>query len=124
LDFDLPETARFWLILKFAHAQDGLLRVFHYDSMELVGAARSYFGGLLCAAWSPDGKYIVAGGEDDLVTVYRYSGIKKLCVSELKEIFLPLCVVGVVGGRKKEEEGRRKKEEGRRKKEEGRRKEE
>jgi hypothetical protein len=51
--------------------QDGLLRVFHYDSMELVGAARSYFGGLLCAAWSPDGKYIVAGGEDDLVTVYR-----------------------------------------------------
>jgi hypothetical protein len=59
-------------ISKFAHAQDGLLRVFHYDSMELVGAARSYFGGLLCAAWSPDGKYIVAGGEDDLVTVYRY----------------------------------------------------
>ncbi len=62
---------------KIAHAQDGLLRVFHYDSMELVGAARSYFGGLLCAAWSPDGKYIVAGGEDDLVTVYRYSAIIK-----------------------------------------------
>jgi WD40 repeat protein len=40
--------------------------------MELVGTARSYFGGLLCAAWSPDGKYIVAGGEDDLVTVYRF----------------------------------------------------
>jgi hypothetical protein len=71
LDFGFPKIA------KFAHAQDGLLRVFHYDSMELVGAARSYFGGLLCAAWSPDGKYIVAGGEDDLVTVYRYSGIIK-----------------------------------------------
>lgn len=24
---------------------------------------------LLCVCWSPDGKYIVAGGEDDLVTV-------------------------------------------------------
>jgi WD40 repeat protein len=39
--------------------------------MEMVGQARSYFGGLLCVCWSPDGKYIVAGGEDDLVTVYR-----------------------------------------------------
>ena len=56
----------------FSVVQDGLLRVFHYDSMELVGVSRSYFGGLLCAAWSPDGKYIVAGGEDDLVTVYRF----------------------------------------------------
>ena len=40
-------------------------------SMELVASARSYFGGLLCVCWSPDGKYIVLGGEDDLVTVYR-----------------------------------------------------
>lgn len=38
--------------------------------MELVGIARSYFGGFLCVCWSPDGKYIVVGGEDDLVTVY------------------------------------------------------
>ena len=52
-------------------SQDGMLRVFHFDTMELVGSARSYFGGLLCVCWSPDGKYIVAGGEDDLVTVYR-----------------------------------------------------
>jgi len=53
-------------------SQDGWLRVFHYDSMELVASARSYFGGLLCVCWSPDGKYIVLGGEDDLVTVYSF----------------------------------------------------
>ena len=53
-------------------SQDGWLRVFHYDSMELVASARSYFGGLLCVCWSPDGKYIVIGGEDDLVTVYSF----------------------------------------------------
>jgi len=53
-------------------SQDGMLRVFHFDTMELVGSARSYFGGLLCVCWSPDGKYIVAGGEDDLVTVYSF----------------------------------------------------
>ncbi|KAK4883772.1 hypothetical protein RN001_000043 [Aquatica leii] len=51
-------------------SQDGLLRVFHYDSMELLGTARSYFGGLLCVAWSGDGRLLAAGGEDDLVTVW------------------------------------------------------
>lgn len=51
-------------------SQDGFLRVFHYDRMELLGIARSYFGGFLCVCWSPDGKYIVVGGEDDLVTVW------------------------------------------------------
>ena len=52
--------------------QDGWLRVLHYETMELVASARSYFGGLLCVCWSPDGKYIVIGGEDDLVTVYSF----------------------------------------------------
>ena len=51
-------------------SQDGYLRVFNYDTMELVGSARSYFGGLLCVCWSPDGKYVAVGGEDDLVTLY------------------------------------------------------
>ncbi|XP_037948533.1 WD repeat-containing protein 20 isoform X1 [Teleopsis dalmanni] len=51
-------------------SQDGFLRVFHYDTMELLGIARSYFGGFLCVCWSPDGRYIVVGGEDDLVTVW------------------------------------------------------
>lgn len=50
--------------------QDGMLRVFQYDSMELIGTARSYFGGLLCVAWSGDGRLIAVGGEDDLVTIW------------------------------------------------------
>jgi hypothetical protein len=54
-------------------SQDGFLRVFLYETMELVGIARSYFGGFLCVCWSPDGKYIVVGGEDDLVTVYSFN---------------------------------------------------
>lgn len=55
-------------------SQDGFLRVFHYDTMELIGRARSYFGGFLCVCWSPDGKYVVVGGEDDLVTVWCLAG--------------------------------------------------
>lgn len=31
---------------------------------------RSYYGGLICVCWSPDGKYIVTGGQDDLVTIW------------------------------------------------------
>uniref|UniRef100_A0A2K5R464 WD repeat-containing protein 20 n=1 Tax=Cebus imitator TaxID=2715852 RepID=A0A2K5R464_CEBIM len=53
-------------------SQDGFLRVFSFDSVELHGTMKSYFGGLLCVCWSPDGKYIVTGGEDDLVTVWSF----------------------------------------------------
>ncbi|XP_043918573.1 LOW QUALITY PROTEIN: WD repeat-containing protein 20-like [Protopterus annectens] len=53
--------------------QDGCLRIFHFDSMELQGMMKSYFGGLICICWSPDGRYIVTGGEDDLVTVWSFS---------------------------------------------------
>ena len=51
-------------------SQDGYLRVFDFDKQELVSSMRSYFGGLLCVCWSPDGRYIVTGGEDDLITVW------------------------------------------------------
>ena len=51
-------------------SQDGYLRVFNYNSMEFLGSMKSYFGGLLCVCWSPDSKYLVVGGEDDLVTVW------------------------------------------------------
>ncbi|XP_055027512.1 WD repeat-containing protein 20 isoform X2 [Misgurnus anguillicaudatus] len=54
-------------------SQDGFLRVFNFDAVELHGTMKSYFGGLLCVCWSPDGKYIVAGGEDDLVTVWSFT---------------------------------------------------
>ena len=51
-------------------SQDGFLRVFDFLSEDMIAAMRSYFGGLLCVCWSPDGRYIVTGGEDDLVTVW------------------------------------------------------
>jgi Ras family protein T1 len=30
----------------------------------------SYYGGMLCVCWSPDGKYIITGGQDDLVSIW------------------------------------------------------
>jgi len=52
--------------------QNGFLRVFDHASFRLVGSMKSYFGGLLCCAWSPDGRFIAMGGEDDLVTVWSF----------------------------------------------------
>lgn len=43
-----------------------------YETHELVGLTRSYFGGLLCVCWSPDAKYVCVGGEDDLVTMWSF----------------------------------------------------
>lgn len=53
-------------------SQDGFLRVYNFKEQTLYGRMRSYFGGLLCVCWSPDGKYTVTGGEDDLVTVWTF----------------------------------------------------
>ncbi|KAH3853339.1 hypothetical protein DPMN_095861 [Dreissena polymorpha] len=60
-------------------SQDGYLRVFNYDRMEFISSMKSYFGGLLCVCWSPDGKYIVTGGEDDLVTVWSFHERRVIC---------------------------------------------
>ena len=60
-------------------SQDGYLRVFDYSLMELMGTMKSYFGGLLCVCWSPDGKYVLTGGEDDLVTVWSFQEKRVVC---------------------------------------------
>lgn len=52
--------------------QDGFLRIYNFHKMELYGRMRSYYGGFLCVCWSPDGKYVVVGGEDDLVSVWSF----------------------------------------------------
>ncbi|KAJ2081662.1 hypothetical protein H4R24_002186 [Coemansia sp. RSA 988] len=53
-------------------SEDGALRIIDYPSEILEDVYLSYFGGLSCCAWSDDGKYVVAGGKDDLITVWSY----------------------------------------------------
>lgn len=35
----------------------------------LTDVYTSYFGGLTCLAWSPDSRFLLSGGQDDLVTI-------------------------------------------------------
>ncbi|XP_042388209.1 probable catabolite repression protein creC isoform X3 [Zingiber officinale] len=51
-------------------SRDGYLRVFDFAKEQLKFGGKSYYGALLCCAWSFDGKYILTGGEDDLVQVW------------------------------------------------------
>ncbi|EPQ30360.1 uncharacterized protein PFL1_01886 [Pseudozyma flocculosa PF-1] len=51
-------------------AEDGVLRVADINSERLLDAFESYFGGINCVSWSPDGKFLLTGGQDDLVTVW------------------------------------------------------
>ncbi|KAI0566172.1 hypothetical protein FGB62_11g231 [Gracilaria domingensis] len=54
-------------------ARDGYLRIIDFNNQLITIAFRSYFGALLCVAWSPDGKYVATGGEDDLVSIFSPS---------------------------------------------------
>ncbi|KAF8623571.1 hypothetical protein AX15_006339 [Amanita polypyramis BW_CC] len=53
-----------------AISEDGCLRVIDAMSEQLVDCYASYFGALTCVAWSPDGRFIVTGGQDDLLTIF------------------------------------------------------
>jgi len=49
---------------------DGVLRIFDVGSGTLRAGCRSYFGGYLCVSWSQDSRFVVCGGEDDLVEIF------------------------------------------------------
>ncbi|ERF75511.1 catabolite repression protein creC [Endocarpon pusillum Z07020] len=51
-------------------SEDGCLRVIDYLKERLIDIYPSYYGGFICVCWSPDGKYILTGGQDDLVSIW------------------------------------------------------
>ncbi|KAG1855090.1 WD40-repeat-containing domain protein [Suillus tomentosus] len=53
-----------------AISDDGCLRVIDPLAEQLVDCYASYFGSMTCVAWSPDGRFILTGGQDDLLTIF------------------------------------------------------
>ena len=51
-------------------SENGSLRIINYMRETLTDLYPSYYGGFTCVCWSPDGKYILTGGQDDLVTLW------------------------------------------------------
>ncbi|MQL97493.1 hypothetical protein Taro_030185 [Colocasia esculenta] len=66
----------------FFFMESGYLRVFDYSKEQLVCGGKSYYGSLLCCAWSSDGKYILTGGEDDLVQIWSMEDRKVVAWGE------------------------------------------
>ncbi|PHH82380.1 hypothetical protein CDD82_6215 [Ophiocordyceps australis] len=50
--------------------EDGTLRIIDYLREELLDIFHSYYGGLTCVCWTPDGKYVLTGGQDDLISIW------------------------------------------------------
>jgi WD40 repeat protein len=40
------------------------------NARRLLHQYMSYYGGMMCVCWSPDGRYVVTGGQDDLVSIW------------------------------------------------------
>ena len=59
--------------------KDGTLRILDISDIlcpVTIGGFKSYYGSFLCCAWSGNSRYVAAGSEDDLVTVF---GIIERC---------------------------------------------
>ncbi|KAJ8327238.1 hypothetical protein O5D80_004645 [Batrachochytrium dendrobatidis] len=55
-------------------SMEGVLAVIDFVNGRLLDVYKSFFGGFLCVSWSPDGKFILTGGQDDLVSVWAFRG--------------------------------------------------
>uniref|UniRef100_A0A6B2L2M7 Anaphase-promoting complex subunit 4-like WD40 domain-containing protein n=1 Tax=Arcella intermedia TaxID=1963864 RepID=A0A6B2L2M7_9EUKA len=51
--------------------QDGSLRFLEWETDKQLHLSHSYYGGFVCVCWSYDGKFVAAGSEDDLITVWE-----------------------------------------------------
>jgi WD40 repeat protein len=47
-----------------------MMKLILTNNSRLLDLYTSYYGGLLCVCWSPDGKYVLTGGQDDLVSIW------------------------------------------------------
>ncbi|KAK9479641.1 WD40-repeat-containing domain protein [Lipomyces japonicus] len=54
-------------------SEDGYLKIIDIAREKLLDVFSSYYGGFLCVCWSPDGRYILTGGQDDLVSIWSFS---------------------------------------------------
>jgi WD40 repeat protein len=50
--------------------EDGTLTIIDYINERVLDVYRSYYGAMLCVTWSPDGRYVLTGGQDDLVSIW------------------------------------------------------
>ncbi|KAM0723962.1 hypothetical protein Q7P37_000953 [Cladosporium fusiforme] len=53
-----------------AVAEDGTLTIMDFLAERVLDVHRSFFGAFLTVTWSPDSRYVLTGGQDDLVSIW------------------------------------------------------
>ena len=63
-------------------SENGTLTILDYIDERVLHVYRSYYGAMLCVTWSPDGRYVLTGGQDDLVSIWSLAdqGLVARCV--------------------------------------------
>lgn len=61
---------------------DGYLRLLDIGNEVMLDIFPSYYGGFMCAAFSPDGRYLATGGQDDMVAIWSMES--RLLVARLQ----------------------------------------
>ncbi|KAF2729441.1 catabolite repression protein creC [Polyplosphaeria fusca] len=51
-------------------SENGTLQMMDFLKEQLLDVFPSYYGEATCVCWSPDGRYVVTGGQDDLVSIW------------------------------------------------------
>ena len=51
-------------------SEDGTLTIMDYIQERILDVYRSYYGAMMCVTWSPDGRYVLTGGQDDIVSIW------------------------------------------------------
>jgi WD40 repeat protein len=55
-------------------SEEGRLRLIDFHNERLTDVFNGYVGPLYCVCWSPDGNYILTGGQDaDLISIYSFA---------------------------------------------------
>lgn len=64
--FDFSPDSRHLAVV----SEDGSLRIINYLKEQLTDLYPSYYGAFTCVRFSPDGKYVLTGSQDDLVSIW------------------------------------------------------
>jgi WD40 repeat protein len=66
------EYSPFSPVIAAVSCSDGKLRLIEVDTDRAITTVSSYFGSFLCSSWSSNGKYLLSGSEDDLVSLWQW----------------------------------------------------
>ncbi|KAF9911202.1 hypothetical protein EC991_004426 [Linnemannia zychae] len=67
-----PTSDTMFHVIHPKHSKHNPVSHWQVSKKPITDTFSAYFGALNCVCWSPDGKYVLTGGQDDLVTIWSF----------------------------------------------------